>query len=200
MTEEEKMLAGLPHDPTDADLTAKRDRTKELLYDYNICTRPGDTAQRNRILRQLFGKTGENIFVTQPFYCDYGGYIEVGENFYANFNCTMLDAGGIKIGSNVLLAPNVGLYTVGHPLDADLRNRAYEDAKPIVLGDNVWIGAQSIILGGVTIGDNAVIAAGSLVTKDIPADTLAMGAPCRAVRPITQADRETYLARIEACR
>ncbi len=197
-TEREKMLAGMPHNALEAGLAAERDRAKELLHDYNICTRPGDMAAREAIIRRLFGKAGKDVFITQPFYCDYGTYIEVGDGFYTNFNCTMLDAGGITIGNGVLLAPNVGLYTVGHPLDADLRAQAYEDAKPIVIGDNVWIGAQSIILGGVTIGSNTVVAAGSLVCKDLPANVLAMGAPCRAVREITDEDRAAYLARIRA--
>ena len=192
----EKMLAGLPHKPMDAELTKERDRAKELLHDYNVMTRPGDMAARDRIIRELLGKAGKDVFITQPFYCDYGTYIEVGDYFYTNFNCTILDAGGVKIGNNVLLAPNVGLYTVGHPLDAGLRNQAWEDAKPITIGNNVWIGAHSIILGGVSIGDDCVIAAGSLVTKDIPAGSLAMGSPCKVVRSITQADREQYLARI----
>lgn len=195
-TEREKMLAGVPHNALDAELAAERERAKELLHDYNICTRPNDWAARESIVRSLFGKAGKDIFITQPFYCDYGAYIEVGDNFYTNFNCTMLDAGGIKIGNGVLLAPNVGLYTVGHPLDAELRAQAYEDAKPIVIGDNVWIGAQSIVLGGVTIGSNTVIAAGSLVCKDIPPDSLAIGSPCRAVRAITEQDKTAYLARI----
>ncbi|MDO4248572.1 MAG: sugar O-acetyltransferase [Neisseria sp.] len=192
----EKMLAGLPHKPMDAELTEERDRAKELLHDYNVMTRPGDMAARDRIIRELLGKAGKDVFITQPFYCDYGTYIEVGDYFYTNFNCTILDAGGVKIGNNVLLAPNVGLYTVGHPLDAGLRNQAWEDAKPITIGNNVWIGAHSIILGGVSIGDDCVIAAGSLVTKDIAAGSLAMGSPCKVVRSITEADREQYLARI----
>lgn len=171
------MLAGLPHNPMDAALDAER---------RHQFTPPHHIARPRA-----------HIVIVQPFYCDYGRYIEVGSNFFANFNCTMLDAGGIKIGDNVLLAPNVGLYTVGHPLDAGLRNQAWEDAKPIVIGDNVWIGAGCTIVGGVTIGDNAVIAAGSVVTKNIPADMLAMGVPCRPVRKITEADRAAYQARID---
>ncbi len=197
MNERDKMLAGLPHNPMDAALDAERERAKEWLHDYNVCTRPGDMVRRRELMATLLGKGGESAYIVQPFYCDYGRYIEVGSNFFANFNCTMLDAGGIKIGDNVLLAPNVGLYTVGHPLDAGLRNQAWEDAKPIVIGDNVWIGAGCTIVGGVTIGDNAVIAAGSVVTKNIPADMLAMGVPCRPVRKITEADRAAYQARID---
>ena len=195
-TAREKMLAGIPHIATDEQLAAERDRAKELLHDYNINTRPHDSIARERIIRQLLGKVGDNVSITQPFYCDYGTYIEVGNNFYTNFHCTILDAGGVKIGHNVLLAPNVGLYTVGHPLDADLRSQCYEDAQPIIIGNNVWVGAQSIILGGVTIGDDVVIGAGSIVTKDIPSHSLAMGAPCRVVREITATDRERYLMRM----
>lgn len=200
MSEREKMLAGLPHNPSDEALTAERDRAKELLHDYNVCTRPGDMAARQRLTGALLGKGGEGAYIVQPFFCDYGTYIEVGANFFANFNCTILDAGGVFIGDNVLLAPNVGLYTVGHPLDAGLRNDIWEDAKPIVIGDNVWIGAGCTIVGGVTIGDNSVIAAGSVVTKSIPADTLAMGVPCKPVRKLTEADRAAYQVRIEAAK
>ncbi|MDO4640859.1 MAG: sugar O-acetyltransferase [Neisseria sp.] len=198
MTEREKMLLGLPCKAVDEALSAEQSRAKDLLYEYNILTRPSDKAKRDSLMRALLGKAGERLTVTQPFYCDYGTYIEVGDNFYANFNCTLLDAGGIFIGNNVLLAPNVGLYTVGHPLDAGLRNQYYQNAKPIVIGNNVWIGAQSIILGGVTIGDNTVVAAGSLVNRDLPAGKLAMGSPCRPVRDITEADREAYLAKLSS--
>ena len=110
MNERDKMLAGLPHNPMDAALNAERERAKEWLHDYNVCTRPGDMARRRELMAALLGKGGESAYIVQPFYCDYGRYIEVGDNFFANFNCTMLDAGGIKIGDNVLLAPNVG-YT-----------------------------------------------------------------------------------------
>ncbi|HRL34046.1 MAG TPA: sugar O-acetyltransferase [Neisseria sp.] len=171
MNERDKMLAGLPHNPMDAALDAERERAKEWLHDYNVCTRPGDMVRRRELMATLLGKGGESAYIVQPFYCDYGRYIEVGSNFFANFNCTMLDAG--------------------------LRNQAWEDAKPIVIGDNVWIGAGCTIVGGVTIGDNAVIAAGSVVTKNIPADMLAMGVPCRPVRKITEADRAAYQARID---
>lgn len=198
MSEREKMLSGLPCNALDEALCAEQRRAKDLLYEYNILTRPSDKTKRDELMRALLGKAGKRLTITQPFYCDYGTHIEVGDDFYANFNCTLLDAGGIVIGNNVLLAPNVGLYTVGHPLDSGLRNQYYQDAKPIVIGDNVWIGAQSIILGGVTIGDNTVVAAGSLVTRDLPAGKLAMGAPCRPVRDITEADREAYLAKLSS--
>ncbi|UOO82874.1 sugar O-acetyltransferase [Uruburuella testudinis] len=197
MSECEKMLAGLPHNPMDTQLDEARNRAKELLHDYNILTRPGDIAALRRLMGELLGKGGEGAFIVQPFYCDYGTYIEVGKNFFANFNCTILDAGGVFIGDNVLLAPNVGLYTVGHPLDAGLRKQAWEDAAPITIGDNVWIGAGVTIVGGVNIGADSVIAAGSVVTKDIPAGSLAMGVPCKAVRKITDADRAAYQARID---
>ena len=191
------MLGGLAHKPMDAGLNAGGGGGKGWVHEYKGCRRAGDMGGGGGWVAGVLGKGGESAYIVQPFYCDYGRYIEVGDNFFANFNCTMLDAGGIKIGDNVLLAPNVGLYTVGHPLDAGLRNQAWEDAKPIVIGDNVWIGAGCTIVGGVTIGDNAVIAAGSVVTKNIPADMLAMGVPCRPVRKITEADRAAYQARID---
>lgn len=197
-TERDNMLAGLPHKPFDPELAAARERAAELLCEYNFRTLPSEKEKSGSLIRRLFGKTGSGITITRPFFCDYGSLIETGDNFYANFNCTILDAGGVKFGDNVLLAPNVGIYTVGHPLDAALRNEGWESARPVTVGDNVWIGAGSIILGGVTIGRNSVIAAGSIVTKDIPPDTLAMGAPCRAVRTIGAADRAAYLAQIAA--
>ena len=136
------------------------------------------------LLKRLLGKTGENLIIEPPFACDYGYNIEVGENFYANVNLVILDGAKVRIGDNAFIAPNVGIYTAGHPLDASDRNKGLEYAYPITIGDNVWIGAGAIILPGVTIGDNVVIGAGSVVTKDIPACSLAVGNPCRVIRKI----------------
>lgn len=116
----------------------------------------------------------------------------MGENFFANYNCTILDSGGVTIGNHVMFAPNVSLYTVNHPLDPELRKDGWEQARPIVIGNNVWVGGNVVILSGVTIGDNTVIGAGSVVTKDIPANSLALGNPCKVVRNITEQDRENY--------
>ncbi len=143
------------------------------------------------IVKQLFGKS-ENAFVNPPFYCDYGFNIEVGDNFFANYNCTILDVAKVKIGKNCLLAPNVAIYTAGHAVDPELRAAMYEYGMPVTIGDNVWIGGSSVICPGVTIGDNSVIGAGSVVTKDIPSGVVAAGNPCRVIRAITERDKTYY--------
>ena len=151
-----KCSQGLPIKPYEPELQALRLKNKELLYEYNVLTRPSDKATKERLILKIFGKTVGIPQVNSPFYCDYGKYIEVGANFFANYNCTILDNGGVKIGDNVMFAPNVSLYTVGHPLHPELRNQGWEQAKPIVIGNNVWVGGNVVILGGVTIGDNVV--------------------------------------------
>lgn len=182
-TEKEKMLDGELYNAMDPVLYAERIRAKELLYDYNH-TRPSEKEIRERILRELLGSTGDNFLIEQPFNCDYGYNIRVGENFYANVGCTILDVAPVTIGDNVMLAPNVNIYTAGHPLDAEIRNSGLEYAYPVNIGNNVWIGGNVTIVPGVTIGDNTVIGAGSVVTKDIPANVVAVGNPCRVVREI----------------
>lgn len=193
MTEYEKMMAGLAHLPAKDELTQMRNKAKELLFELNNKTSPTDEKSINSLLQKLFGKADETTSVNAPFHCDYGINIKVGKNFFANYHCVMLDNVGITIGDNVMFAPNVGLYTIGHPLDSELRKAGWEQGKPITIGDNVWVGANTIILGGVTIGENAVIGAGSLVTKDIPANTLAFGNPCKIIRKITPEDKENYI-------
>lgn len=165
--------------------------TRKLLQEFNRADR-SDFENLEKLGRQLFGKTGKGFFVNPPFYCDYGSHIEVGDNFYANYNCTILDVAKVKIGDNVLLAPNVAIYTAGHPLHPDSRNSMYEYGIHVTIGDNVWIGGNVVITPGVTIGDNTVIGAGSVVTKDIPSDVVAAGNPCRVIRKITEADRRYY--------
>ena len=144
-----------------------------------------------KIVKELFGKS-DGAFVNPPFFCDYGSHIEVGKNFFANYNCTILDVGKVIIGDNCQMAPNVQIYTAGHPVHPAARNTAYEYGIDVVIGDNVWLGGGCIICPGVHIGDNAVIGAGSVVTKDIPAWSIAAGVPCKVIRTITEADRETY--------
>lgn len=139
-------------------------------------------------VKDLLGKS-EGAFINPPFYCDYGTHIEVGKNFYANYNCTILDVAKVKIGHNCLLAPNVAIYTAGHPIHPMSRNSAYEYGKEVTIGDNVWIGGNVVICPGVRIGDNVVIGAGSVVTRDIPDWSVAAGNPCRVLRPITDNDR-----------
>lgn len=184
MTEKEKCMQGLLYDANyDPELLADREKAKELLYDYNHL-RPSQQEERTNLLKRLLGKTGETLLIEQPFACDYGYNIEVGENFYANVNLVILDGAKVRIGDNTFIAPNVGIYTAGHPLDAERRNQGLEYAYPITIGNNVWIGAGVSILPGVTIGDNVVIGAGSVVTKDIPSNSLAVGTPCRVLRQI----------------
>lgn len=192
LSDKQKMLAGLAHQPYAQELYEMRLRNKELFYQYNILTRPTDKAEKQRLIQQIIGKSGNPPHINSPFYCDYGQYIELGENFFANYNCTILDSGGVTIGNHVMFAPNVSLYTVNHPLDPELRKDGWEQARPIVIGNNVWVGGNVVILSGVTIGDNTVIGAGSVVTKDIPANSLALGNPCKVVRNITEQDRENY--------
>lgn len=146
-------------------------------------------------IKELFGKTGENVFVNPPFYCDYGSNIEIGSNFFANYNCTILDVAKVRIGNNCLFAPNVSVYTAGHPIHPAVRNTGYEYGEAVTIGNNVWIGGSSVICPGVTIGDNTVIGAGSVVTKDIPSWSVAAGNPCRVIREITDDDMNFYFRR-----
>lgn len=184
MTEKEKMLCGMIYDANyDTTLIAERMRCKEMCRDYNDL-RPSMMQERTDLLRRLFGTVKGELLIEQPFHCDYGYNIEVGENFYANFNLVILDGAKVKFGDNVFIAPNCGFYTAGHPLDAAQRNKGLEYARPITVGDNVWIGAGVSVLPAVTIGDNCVIGAGSVVNRDIPANTLAAGNPCRPIRKI----------------
>lgn len=147
-----------------------------------------------KTIRELFGKIGENSLVNPPFYCDYGTHIEVGKNFFANYNCTMLDVGMIRIGDNVQMAPNVAIYTAGHPVHPATRNTMYEYGIDVTIGDNVWVGGNVVICPGVTIGANSVIGAGSVVTKDVPEWCVAAGNPARVIRKITEDDRNRYFA------
>lgn len=196
MTEKDKMLAGKPYLAFDKELFLERQNAKELLFEINHLP-PSDLEKRKTLFKKLLGKTNGNFHIEQPFFCDYGNNIEVGKNFYANHNCIILDCAKVKIGDNVLLAPNVSLFTVGHPIDAEKRNEGWEYAFPITIGNNVWVGGNTVINAGITIGDNVVIGSGSVVTKDIPANTLAMGNPCRVYREITEEDKKYYFKKLE---
>ncbi len=187
MTEKEKMLAGLPYDAFTDDLKEARLRAKLLCRKFNDLM-PDDEEGRVAAIKELLGKTGQNVWIEQPFLCDYGENIEVGENFYANYNLVILDCAKVKIGDNAFIAPNVGIYTAAHPIIAEQRNTGSEYAGEINIGNNVWIGGGVQICPGVTIGDNTVIGAGSVVTKDIPANVVAVGNPCRVLREITLDD------------
>lgn len=182
-TEKEKMLAGQLYQAFGAELLAEREQAKEALYRYNQL-HPSLKEQQRAIIKHLFGATGNSFLVESPFKCDYGYNIRVGENFYANYGCTILDCAPVNIGDDVLLAPNVSIYTAGHPVDSALRKAGFEFALPVTIGNNVWIGGNAVILPGVTIGENAVIGAGSVVTKNIPANVIAVGNPCKIIREI----------------
>lgn len=145
----------------------------------------------SKIIKELLGKS-EDAFINPPFYCDYGSHIEVGKNFFANYNCTIIDVAKVIIGDNCQMAPNVAIYTAGHPLHPDVRNTMYEYGIGVTIGDNVWIGGNTVILPGVHIGSNTVIGAGSVITKDIPDWVVAAGNPCRVIRQITEEDRNYY--------
>lgn len=187
----EKMISGAPYYATDRELFAERQHAKEEIYKYNNLA-PSKIKERNQILKKLFGKTIKSFFIEPPFRCDYGYNIEIGENFYANYNLTILDCAKVKIGDNVMIAPNVSLFTAGHPIHSEPRIGGLEFALPITIEDNVWIGGHVVINPGVRIGKNSVIGSGSIVTKDIPSDVVAAGNPCRVIRSITDKDRELF--------
>lgn len=183
MTEKEKMLKGDAYSASDPELVKDRQQARILtrLYNQTIDT---DDYTKNEILKKLLGSTGENVYIEPSFKCDYGYNIHLGENFYANFDCIMLDVCEIKIGKNAMLAPNVQIYTAYHPIDPKLRISGIEYGSPVTIGDNVWIGGGAIINPGVNIGDNVVIGSGSVVTKDIPSNCVAVGNPCKVIKNI----------------
>ncbi|WP_118193893.1 sugar O-acetyltransferase [Albibacterium indicum] len=182
-TEKEKMLSGEVYSPYVADLTEDRARLKDLIHQYNLLA-PSETDAKQALARTILGSAKENFTIEQPFYCDYGYNIHIGNNFFSNFNCTILDVGLVTIGDDVLLGPNVSLFTVNHVQDPQGRKDGLEYAKPIVIGNNVWVGGNVVILPGITIGDNSIIGAGSVVTKNIPANVIAVGNPCKVVKEI----------------
>lgn len=191
MNHKERMLANLPYKAWLDGLKEERIENAKRIYEYNNLP-PERWDERNNLIKKILGKTGENIDIQAPFHCDYGYNIEVGENFFANYNLVILDVGKVKIGNNAQLAPNVSIYTAGHPIHPDSRNSGYEYGIDITIGDNVWIGGNTCIMPGVKIGKNVVIGAGSVVTKDIPDDVIAFGNPCKVVRNITENDRNYY--------
>ena len=184
MSEKEKMLAGELYDANyDKDLFELRIKAKELCYEYNYL-RPNELDKKKEIIEKLTRKTIGQFTIEPNFYCDYGFNIEFGENFYSNHNLVLLDANKIQFGNNVFVGPNCGFYTSGHPLDYEARNKGLEYAKPIKVGNNVWIGGNVVVFPGVTIGDNVVIGAGSIVTKDIPSNVVAVGNPCKIIKEL----------------
>ena len=178
---------------SDDNVFEEQKKARRLTQELNTIDR-SDFDAIKQIVYKLLGKSDGTAFINPPFYCDYGTHIEVGKNFYANYNCIMLDVGRIRIGDYVQMAPNVAIYTAGHPVHPATRNTMYEYGIDVTIGNNVWIGGNVVICPGVTIGDNSVIGAGSVVTKDIPAWVVAAGNPCRVIRKITEADRNKYFA------
>ena len=189
MTHRERMEQGLWHDANyDQELVERRKRAEELCFSFNQ-TAPGDVIEKKRILGCLLPNKGENVTILAPFYTDYGDRCWIGGDTFLNHNAYLMDGGGIHIGAHCFIGPNCGMYTANHPLHSDQRNQGFEQAKPIVLEDNVWLGGNVTILPGVTIGEGSVIGAGSVVTHDIPKGFVAVGNPCRVLRPITDRDR-----------
>lgn len=182
MTEKEKMLAGMTYSAVDQQLLEELNTVKEIIHRYNSIS-PSATKERLSILKGLLGHIGDDeIIINQPFYCDYGKQISVGRRFFANFNLTILDEASVTIGDDCFIGPNVSIYTACHSTDPVERNTRMEWAEPVTIGDNVWIGGSVTILPGVTIGNNVTIGAGSVVTKDIPDNVVAVGNPCKVIK------------------
>lgn len=182
-TEKELMLAGEMYDPLDPELVRDRQRARRLAREYNATTET-ETELRAKMTREIFGTAGENAFMEPNFRCDYGYNIHVGKNFYANFDCVILDVCDVRIGDYCMMAPGVHIYTATHPLDPTERNSGREYAKPVTIGHNVWLGGRAVILPGVTIGDNVVVAAGAVVSRDVPPNTVVAGNPARVIREL----------------
>ena len=191
MNQKERMLAGLPYKAWMDGLSEERLNCRMKIHEFNHCL-PTEKEKQQKLLREILGKMGEQCSIEAPFRCDYGYNIEVGENFFANFNCVILDVGKVTIGNNVMFAPNVSIYTAGHPIHPDSRNSGYEYGIAVTIGDNVWVGGNVVINPDVHIGNNVVIGSGSVVTKDIPDNSIAVGNPCRVIRSITEEDRKYY--------
>ncbi|MDO4293653.1 MAG: sugar O-acetyltransferase [Eubacteriales bacterium] len=191
MNQKERMHKNLPYKAWLDGLPEARMENKKRIYEFNSCP-PGEEERAGRLLREILGKTGENVWIEAPFHCDYGCNIEVGENFFANYNLVILDVGKVTIGKNAQIAPNVAIYTAGHPVHPDSRNSGYEYGIDVTIGDNVWLGGNTVVMPGVHIGNNVVIGGGSVVTGDIPDNVIAVGNPCRVLRKITEEDRKYY--------
>nr|WP_296959071.1 sugar O-acetyltransferase [uncultured Mediterraneibacter sp.] len=188
----EQMHSGQIYDPNEADLAKEQMLCLEKLYDYNA-TRPSEGEKRTALLKDMFAELGENCYIEPPFHANWGGHhVHFGDWVYANFNLTLVDDTHIYVGSHTMFGPNVTLATAGHPILPELREKALQFNMPIHIGSNCWLGSGVVVLPGVTIGDNTVIGAGSIVTKDIPANVVAVGNPCHVLREINDHDREFY--------
>ncbi len=192
MNDKDKLHSGEIYYPSGDEIMKEQLACLELLYDYNA-TRPFEQEKRQELMKGMFAEVGENCYIEPPLRSNWGGHhVHLGDNVYANFNLTLVDDTHIRIGSYTMIAPNVTIATAGHPILPGLRRKGYQYNMPVTIGENCWIGAGAVILPGVTVGDNTVIGAGSVVTRDIPANVVAVGNPCRVVREISEHDREYY--------
>ena len=191
MDTRERMKSGKLYFCTDEEIAKEQLKCLDLLYDFNR-TRPTEMEKRRELLKVILAEVGENCYIEPPLHANWGRNTHFGSNIYANFNLTLVDDTDIYVGDSVMFGPNVTVATAGHPVDPELRRKVAQFNIPVRIGNNVWIGAGAVLLPGVTIGDNSVIGAGSIVTKDIPANVVAVGNPCRVLREINDRDREYY--------
>ncbi len=192
MEMKEKMHNGMLYLPNDPQIVEEQVKCQERLYDFNR-TRPSELAKREALLREMLAELGENCYVEPPLHANYGGkFVHFGKNIYANYNLTLVDDTHIYVGDYTMFGPNVTVSTAGHPILPELREQAYQYNMPVRIGRNCWIGAGVTIVPGITIGDNVVIGAGSIVTKDLPSNVVAVGNPCRILREVNEYDREYY--------
>ena len=191
-TMKERMLTGELYLPEDEEIVREQTKCLELLYDFNM-TRPTEGEKRRQLMKEMLAEIGENCYIEPPFHSNFGGaHVHFGKNVYANFNLTCVDDTHIYVGDYTMIGPNVTIATAGHPILPELRQKSYQYNIPVHIGKNCWLGAGVIVMPGITIGDNAVIGAGSIVTKDIPPDVVAVGNPCRVLREVNEHDREYY--------
>ena len=192
MTQYERMIAGLLYDPGDPEIVKEQIQFQDRLWEFNQL-KPSQFEEKEKYLKEVFAECGENCYLELPLRANWGGHhVHMGDMVYANSNLTLVDDGHIYIGNKVMFGPNVTVATANHPIDAELRDRGLQYNKDVHIGDNVWIGAGVVIVPGITIGDNAIIGAGSIVTKDIPANVVAVGNPCKVMREVGEHDREYF--------
>lgn len=191
MTELELMNAGELHHFWDEEINELAFKAQELVEKFNS-TPANDDKAKGEILKELLGKIGDYSFINQPFHCDYGKFIEIGSGSFLNYDCIILDACKVKIGDHVFIGPRTCIYSASHPIDASVRIAGYDISKPVTICDNVWLGGNVVVNPGVTIGEGSVIGSGSVVTKDIPANVIAAGNPCRVIREINEADKKYW--------
>ncbi|MGO4987373.1 sugar O-acetyltransferase [Gallicola sp. Sow4_E12] len=193
MSEKERMIAGKLYNAEDKELRKRYEKARRYSYEFNR-TMPEEIEKREKLLDELLGSYGEDVTITPPFRCDYGKQIHIGDHFFANYDCIMLDVAEIRIGDNVNFGPRVGLYTAAHPLDPMVRRRKLEYGKAITIEDDVWIGGDVVVNPGITIGEGSIIGSGSVVTRSIPKNVVAKGNPCRVIREITEEDKRYWKA------